>query len=336
MRFLRKLSTFTGAAALFGLILLQSARGGDVLFIGDGSDNTVKRFDAETGAPLDPPGQPFVSGVLGPRGLVIDGDTLLVVNQNVGLSVPGEVLGFDAATGAFIGAVIAATDKDAPFAPRGIALGDEDDLFVANLTTASGTSPGRVNRYDLPSGDLLASTLAKGFKNKEYHPRAMVFGPDGLLYVSVRTLKKDGLGGGVLRFNSDGDLVGVLVEDAGGVGQLNRPEGLVFGPDGNLYITSFSAGPGDPDAIRIYRADGTFLGKIDLSAAGQPRAFAQALLFGPGGKLFVPITNTGEVRSYDVAAGSYDVLVPAGTADLVQAWYLTFGKTDPSTLAYRE
>jgi hypothetical protein len=49
----------------------------------------------------------------------------------------------------------------------------------------------------------------------------------------------------------------------------------------------------------------------DLDRVGQPRAFAQALLFGPDGKLFVPITgngpDTGEVRRYDVSTGSFDV-----------------------------
>ena len=35
----------------------------------------------------------------------------------------------------------------------------------------------------------------------------------------------------MLRFNADGTFADVFVEDAGGFGQLNRPEGLVFGPE---------------------------------------------------------------------------------------------------------
>jgi hypothetical protein len=80
--------------------------------------------------------------------------------------------------------------------------------------------------------------------------------------------------------------------------------------------------------------------EINLDQVGQPRAFAQAILFGPGGQLFVPITGngpeTGAVRSYDVATKSYTEFIPPNAAGgaLGQPWYLTFSRTDPATLAY--
>ena len=44
-------------------------------------------------------------------------------------------------------------------------------------------------------------------------------------------------------------------------------------------------------------------------------AFGQALLFGPGGKLFLPVTgngpDTGSVRRYDVGTKAFDVFVPS-------------------------
>jgi hypothetical protein len=72
-----------------------------------------------------------------------------------------------------------------------------------------------------------------------------------------------------------------------------------------------------------------------------PRSgLAPALLFGPGGKLFVPITGNGpdmgEVRRYDVNTGTFDVFIPpnASGGPLGSPWYLTFGETDPGTLSY--
>ncbi len=335
MNFSRHWLTLAAAAALLAASVTHPARGADVLYIGDGGDNTVKRFDADTGASLD--ADPFITGLAGPRGLLIDGNDLLVVDQNAGLKTSGEVLVFDAASGAFVGPLVSPADKNAPFVPRGIILGYDDDLFVGNLTTASGKSHGELLRFDANDGAFLGSSDAKGFKNQEYHPRGVVFGPDGLLYVSVFTSLKTGLGGAVLRFASDGTFLDVFVEDAGGFGQLNRPEGLVFSPAGELYITSFRAAPGDTDAVRIYDPDGIFLGQIDLyDPLLEPRVSAQALLFGPGGKLFVPITSTGEVRRYySPTTGDYDGFIPAGGA-LVSPWFLTFGQTDSRDLSYVE
>jgi DNA-binding beta-propeller fold protein YncE len=316
---------------MLGLVLTPGARGQDVLYIGDGGDDTIKIFDAVTGAVLGASEGPGVSGLAGPRGIVIDGGELLVVNQNVGLNISGEVLRYDAATGAFLGALIPSTDEDAPFAPDDIVLGG-GDLFVANLQRKDNTGPpGRVNQYASDGTFLGAAKM----KNNEHHPRGAVFGPDGLLYVSTRDFT-NGLGGTVLRISEDGK-VEVFIDDKGGPGQLNRPDGLVFGPDGYLYVTSFRAAPGDTDAIRIYDADGQFVGKLDLhDGLTQPRVFAQSLLFGPEGKLFVPINNTGEVRSYNTpTTGDYDVLVAAG-GDLLAPVYMTFGQTNPSTLAYED
>ena len=133
--------------------------------------------------------------------------------------------------------------------------------------------------------------------------------------------------------------VDVFINDLGGVGKLNRPEGLVFGPDAKkLYVTSFRADATDTDSIRVYdAATGAFLGKIDLDHVGDPtRAAAQALLFGPGGKLFVPVSFlpsfTGQVRRYDVVSKSFDVFVAIGL--LGRPYYLSFGRTDTASLAY--
>ena len=69
----------------------------------------------------------------------------------------------------------------------------------------------------------------------------------------------------------------------------------------------------------------------------QPRSFAAGLVFGPGGKLFVPINGgagAGEVRRYDVETKQFDVFVPAGPPKL-GGTLLIFENTDPATFTYR-
>ena len=214
-------------------------------------DNTIKGFDADTGAFLGVSDGPSVSRLAGPRGLVVDGGgLLLVVNQNVNLDIPGEVLRYNKAL-MFQDRLIRSSNPDAPFAPDGLVLGAHSglnsvtscppgaqpmscDLFVAVVQrNANVGPPGSVARYNGVGMFLGAATINN--KNSELHPRGAVFGPDGLLYVSARDITK-GLGGTVLRFSADGKSE-VFIDDKGGPGHLDRPDGLVFGPDGRLYVT---------------------------------------------------------------------------------------------------
>jgi hypothetical protein len=151
------------------------------------------------------------------------------------------------------------------------------------------------------------------------------------------------LGGSVLRFDPVSlEFLGVFIASSP-LNNLHRPEGLVFGPDGNLYITSFRSDSNDTDKILIFDGKtGDLLDQIVLSEVGQPRAFAQALLFGPSGRLFVPITGgdsstVGSVRRYNVKNKAFNLFIPPASAggQLQEPWFLTFGDTNPGTLAYK-
>src|SRR5262249_55730879 len=138
-----------------------------------------------------------------------------------------------------------------------------------------------------------------------------VIGPDRYLYVAVRT--SNGLGGEVMRFDP---VSGAWIDDfvkSDPTNDLNRPEGLVFGPDGNLYITSFTRDPSNSSTavtdtekfLDFEGKTGKYIGKIAPDKVGQPRTFPKAILFGPAGKLFVSIENTGEIREYDASPGAF-------------------------------
>ncbi|MGE5492510.1 MAG: hypothetical protein ACM31P_14610 [Actinomycetota bacterium] len=326
----------------------------DSLYIGDSGDHTIKRFGAGSGTFLGNFVTRPTTGLNTPTGLLFDPEGELIVNdQNAGTSSTGEILRFSA-NGAELPPFVAKTSPNAPAVPRGIVFW-EGNYFVADFSTDTQQNknklpgPGRVLKYNGAGQPVAILRPAAGTITGEFHPRGVVIGPDGLLYVSNYPDLATGLGGQVLRFDpTSGAFKDVFINSIGGatqscgcIDELNRPEGLVFGPDGNLYITSFRANAQDDDKILIFGGPaagdyvGKFVGQIQLDQVGGARTYAQALLFGPGGALFVPITTTGEVRRYNVATGNFDVFVPvAPQGALVNPWYLTFGRTRPGTLTY--
>jgi hypothetical protein len=321
---------------------VPSAAPHDILYVGDGSDDSVKSFDATTGAFVGTAVAPARGGLHGPRGMVFEDPAhLLVVNQNVNQPFNGEVLDYNIRTGTPRGAVVPSSSPDAPFAPRGMVLSGHT-LYVADVEGAT-TAGGRIALYDVHSGQLLGSLTPANFPG-QFNPRGVVFGPDGDLYVSVFDTTNP-LAGYVVRFDPNSGASAVVaanngdgIDQPGEIKDLHRPEGLAFGPDGQLYVTSFRADAGDTDKILVLNGStGALQDEIPLDQVGQPRAFAQALEFGPDGRLFVPVTgngpDTGSVRRYDVATHGYTVFVAAG-GPLGQGWYLTFGQTDAATLAY--
>ncbi len=313
----------------------------DFLYIGDVSDNTVKRFDAFTGVDANPFVTSESGGLFGPRGVIFDHlGNLLVSNQNVGQPENGEVLKYNGQTGAFIGAVVSSDQVGAPFAPRGIVLSDNNILYVADVESPTGEGELRAYHYNGSTAEFIGTFDHSTFDGP-FFPRGVVIGPDGLLYVSISNNELNRADGWVLRFDPETmNFIDVFVQNDG-ITNPHFPEGLVFGPDGNLYVTSFRIDRDDPnqlDNIFIYDNEGKFVDKIDLDAVGGSRAFAMALLFGPGGRLFVPISgngpDTGSVRSYDVQTKTFDVFISA-VGPLGSPWYLTFRQTNPGTLAYK-
>jgi DNA-binding beta-propeller fold protein YncE len=360
-------------AASFSLITPASAD--DFLYIGDGGDDSVKRFDARTGNYLGNFVAPGSGGLEGPRGMIFSKGSLLVVNQNVLEDFAGEILRYRN-NGSFLNALVPCNpplqritcDPNAPFIPRGLIRGLGNTVLVADLFSigANFQPPGHVKEINAKTGEFIRNFDTTGFTSP-FFPRGIVRGPDGLIYVSViGSLEPtdpnfDNLSGYILRFNPrTGKLVDTFVNNpAGNTGSgctqhLHRPEGLVFGPDNKLYVTAFRANANDNDKVLVFNRNGSCVDQINLAPSesqvgANGRAFAQALLFGPEGRLFIPINgpvagvsgpvtsiHAGEVRRYNVRTKTFSIFVPsaANGGSLQQPWYLTFGETNPSTLKY--
>ena len=98
-------------------------------------------------------------------------------------------------------------------------------------------------------------------------------------------------------------------------GALSGPTGLVFGPDGNLYVTSIDNGK----VLRYNGTTGAFLNTfVDNIPHGVDPTFGFALGplglgFGPDGNLYVSSNASDEVLRYDGDTGAFkNIFVPAG------------------------
>ncbi|MCP3902685.1 MAG: DUF11 domain-containing protein [Planctomycetes bacterium] len=172
----------------------------------------VLRYDGVTGAFIDV----FASGngLSNPQDVVFGPDGHLYVPSGG----TDEVLRFDGTAGGFIDVFVTAADGGLTL-PTEMVFGDDGHLYVQS----NGTD--QILRYDGTTGMFL-DVFAEG---------AIVFGltlgPDGDFYSARPT------GAGVYRIDGQtGEFLGPFTNGGGLVGA----RGVIFGPDGNLYVASSS------------------------------------------------------------------------------------------------
>jgi hypothetical protein len=348
------------------------------LFVGDQGSESVKLVDIQT-TTTAATSNFATSNINGPKGIIFTGtglgSVMLVANQFPNTNMPGDIAKYNPSTGQFLGSLVPQSDPNAPHAPRGIVLSpDHKFLYVADFTESIGgasSGPGKLLEYDANTGAFIASYSAQNLLNSQFkdqfNPRGLVFGPDGLLYISVVDTHNR-LTGYILTFNPSTHAFNILVRSdaannydnfVGGSG-MHRPEGIVFDstPQHNLWVTSFCALDSSGNCSNTFPTAATSSTNVDkiieFTPSGQvntiplenslptaaARTYAQAILFGPNlgttnENLYVPITTTGQLRVYETQTTpfTFTSVVQSGSP-LVQPWYLSFRGTDPSTLAY--
>lgn len=161
--------------------------------------------------------------------------------------------------------------------------------------------------FDETTGQFLGDFTTPGLGGLRA-PDDLTFGPDGNLYVSIGgsnslslldpTYPQDSA---VLKFSPSGQFLGVAASGNG----LARPYGNAFGPDGNLYVSSFRSN----QILRFNGQTGEF---IDVFASDNNNGLGSigglngpnGLLFGPDGSLYVTIEGTANDANGNLVFGS--------------------------------
>lgn len=217
----------------------------------------------------------------------------------VGNFVSGDqsVKRYNGSTGASLGDFIA--NSNAPGAlsfPLGGAFGPDGNFYV------SSSDNDQVLRYNGKTGAFINAfaNSASGLSD----PAGLVF-HKGSLYVASSSSP-----GAVLRYNaSNGQFQGDFV--APGSAGLTDPEGLTFGPDGNLYVTT--------DGGSVLRFDGTTGAPIGTGVFVAQNSgglqSARGVAFGADGNLYVSnFAPGGGVLRYNGSTGAFiDAFVPGNT-----------------------
>lgn len=243
---------------------------------------------------------------------VTDGDLFGAGTVNVTVTSTGgdseTVLLTETGFGTFVGTIISSPGT------RVAGNGVLEVVFGETITAAyadADTGEGQPGNY-------LGEFVSEDYLNS---PRDLIFGPDGNLYVSNGFEGSDGSDHTIERF--DGQTGEPVTDDPfviPGSGGLKIPNGIAFGPDGDLYVASSGTGQilrydGDTGAVV---GSGVF---ASLGSLSQPRF----ITFGPDGNLYVGTTGLQKrIYQIDFLTGAPSTFVDAAELDNGTPYGLAF------------
>ena len=193
-------------------------------------------------------------------------------------------------------------------------------LLVSSYNTDS------VLRYDENTGAYVNSFVPSQSGGLR-EPMGVLFGPDHNLYVSSGSFDNNSSHGtghkAVLQYSGT---TGAFLSDFADQNQLFSPQGIIFGPDGNLYVAD-----SDDSGGSVFRYNGTTGAFMDdFVPAGGLLRNAGPLVFGPDGDLYVGSHEATEILRYEGPSGPnpgafLGTFVPAGSGGLANPVGLLFG-----------
>lgn len=173
---------------------------------------------------------------------------VLVSNSSADNISTDNIIAFDEQTGTFKGDFIN-NGAGGLAIPDNLLFGPDGNLYVSSGgdpnadISDSNNPPSAILRYDGKTGTPLGGPSAPSNSalfasgGGLTRPYGAAFGPDGNLYVSSFRSNQ------ILRYNGKtGDFIDVFASDNnqghGTLNGLNGPNGLLFGPDGSLYVAT--------------------------------------------------------------------------------------------------
>jgi DNA-binding beta-propeller fold protein YncE len=322
------------------------------------NNSTVCRYDAATGIFLDVFVPRHSGGLRYPWAAIVspnDGNLLVTSTPTYRRQFRG-VLRYDGETGEFIDEFVDRSDVTTGY--FAVTFGPDGNVYAGErLDTGEGviTGVGAIARFDGETGELIDLFVPPGSGGLGANPVAHVFGPSGTQHPSLDLYVSDEDNDRVLRYDGEtGEFLETFVES--GSGGLGSPFGLVFGPDGNLYVADSGVFGGTPSVLRFQgpkgKSPGAFLDAFVPAGSGglmQPLG----LLFGPDANgdgnqdLYVnsqavnPYSFFGEpgtssVKLYDGVTGDYiaDFVPVEENEELESPTLMTFTDSHPVTLEY--
>src|SRR5262245_1658041 len=200
-----------------------------------------------------------------------------------------------------------------------------EQLFVADF------NGDQVLRYDAVTGAFV-DTFVPRHVGGMYQPWGVLRGPDGNgdgrrdLYVSTGEFTGNGQLKAVLRYDGvTGAFIDVFTHGA----DLESLRGIIFGPDGNLYVADVGQASGGR-AVRFDGRTGAFIDNFVSPGSGGLGGI-RGLLFGPASSgahnldLYVTCGICDNVLRYDGTTGAFiEVFVASGSGGLDSPTGLSF------------